>query len=205
MRRALVAIILAACNVPAVDYLPTDAGLPMTTFRNGLDGYTGTQDTFIDAAQPMTGFGDAINLRWSEENSAHTLLQFNGIMDRIPANATIRDALLELYILDAGSPSGMLFEITGTWTEATTYNTFGPTPGVQRPEDRGSALVGFINGATAGANTFHVGTSIQKWRANPALNKGWVFVPNDIETVDVASSEHPVEIQRPSLTIMYSL
>ena len=120
MTRFALALCLVGCNVPAVDYLVTDAGQPSTTFRQGLDGYNGTQDTFIDMVQSSTNFGDAINLRWTSENNVHALLRFDGIMDRIPPNATIRDALLVLYVISAGSPSGMLYEITGNWTEATT-------------------------------------------------------------------------------------
>jgi hypothetical protein len=204
IRLALGALVVTGCNVPAVDYLVADAGLPSTTFRQGLDGYNGTQDTFIDMAQSSTNFGDAINLRWTLENNVHTLLRFDGIMDRIPPNATIRDALLEIYVINAGSPSGMLYEITGNWTESTTYSTFGATPGVQAGEDRTSMQIGIISGAAMGAASFHVGASISRWKQNPTLNKGWVFIPNDINRVDIASSENPTQLYRPALTIVYT-
>lgn len=203
MRLAL-AFVLVGCNVPAVDYLVVDAAPPMTTFRDGLDGYGGTQDTFISMATPVTSYGTSQNLLWSMTNNQHTLLRFDGIMDRIPPTATIRDALLELYVLEAGSTSGMLYEIVGNWDESTTYNTFGATPGVQPSEDRTTQQIGLIDGSATGATSFHVGSSISRWKQNPALNKGWVFIPNDAATVSICSSEHPIAAQRPALTILYT-
>lgn len=206
IRLALLAVALAVvgCNVPEVDYIVTDGALPSTTFRDGLDGYGGTQDTFIDSMAPMTAQGASQSLQWTTSNNTHALLRFDGIMDRIPATATIRDALLELYIVTPGSPSGMLFEIVGNWDESTTYNTFGATPGVQPSEDRTTQQIGIINGGAVGAASFHVGASVSRWKQNPALNKGWVFIPNDGSLVVVRSRESPIEDQRPGLTVIYS-
>jgi hypothetical protein len=201
--RALVLLALAGCNVPAVDYIVTDASIPSTKFRQGLDGYGGTLDTIIDSINDVSRGGE-FALQWTTTNSTHALLRFDGIFDRLAPSVTILDAVLELRVVSPGSPSGMLYEITTDWDESVTYLTFGATPGVQPGEDRTSQQIATVDGDTVGVTTVRVGASLSRWKANPALNKGWVFIPNDAADVSVASSENAAEADRPALTVVYS-
>ncbi|MFN0250771.1 MAG: hypothetical protein ACKV2T_28080 [Kofleriaceae bacterium] len=202
IRATLALVLVAGCNVPAVDYIVTDSALPTTTFRWGLDGYNGTLDTTIDT---MSGpRGSDVTLAWTTTNDTHTLIRFDGIFDRLGTSFTVRDAILELNVLGAGSPSGMVYELVGNWNVGTTYNTLGGTPGVQPGEDRSMQQVGLIDGGAQGVTSIRVGASISRWKTNPALNLGWVIIPNDAGTVTVASSDNLSESIRPSLTIIYS-
>jgi hypothetical protein len=203
VKRALVLALVAGCNVPAVDYILTDASRPSTRFRQGVDGYVGTLDTNIDAVNDVSRGGE-IFLEWSTNNSRHALLRFDGIFDRLGPSVTLDDAILVLRVTAPGSPSGMLYEIIRDWDESTTYQTFGPNQGVQAGEDRAAQQIGIVDGSVPGTTSINVSASISRWKANPALNKGWVLVPADASTVAVASSEGPSEEDRPMLIVYYT-
>lgn len=203
MRRfaQLALVMLGACNVPEVDYIAIDGGNSNSmVLRQGEAGYMGTQDTYISTV-PVPGHGADLDMRWSTTDNQYSLIRFDGL-DRIPAGSTIRDALLEIYVLDAGSPSGMIYEVTSSWDESTTYDTFGPNPGVTT-EDRSAAQLGIVDGSAVGVVSIHVGPSITRWLQTPSLNKGWLFIPNDASLVRIASSEVTNPIQRPTLTVLF--
>jgi len=205
IRLALLVVAVAAvgCDVPEVDYIVADAAFPSVDLRQGIDGYAGTVDTYIDSMSPNVPQGSSDNLLWSTSFNAHALLRFENLTDHIPQGSTVRDALLYIYVVTPGSPSGMLYEVTSNWDESTTYNTFGATPGVSI-EDRTAVQIGTINGETTGIVSFHVGASLQRWTQNPSLNKGWVFIPNDSASVRIGSSERAIEEQRPGLRVTLS-
>lgn len=207
MRAAALATLtcaLAACDVPQVDYLLTDAGASVVMLRDGVDGYMGTRDTFISGGMPTTSFGMLEMLQWTTSPESYTLIRFEGIQAAVPAGSVIEDAVLELNVISNGSPSAMLYELGTTWSETTTYNTLGPTAGVTAPEDRPGPQIGLVNGSAAGMTTIRVGASVVRWLQNPNANQGWVITPNDAGIVRVASRESTNVQIRPALRIVYT-
>jgi peptidoglycan/xylan/chitin deacetylase (PgdA/CDA1 family) len=87
----------AASRTVVVGYRP--AQVRQVALRQGWNGYTGVDDTFIDAGQPKRNFnslGDAggIRVRTPDKNAA--LLRFD--LSSIPANARILRATLGIYV-----------------------------------------------------------------------------------------------------------
>lgn len=195
---------VAACDVPQVDYLLTDAGASVVTLRDGVDGYAGTRDTFISGGMPTTSFGMLDMLQWTTTPDSSALIRFEEIQAAVPAGSVIEDAVLELNVIGNGSPSAMLYELATTWSETTTFNTLGPNPGVTTPEDRTGQQIGLVNGSAAGMTTIRVGASVVRWLQNPNANRGWVILPNDAGIVRVASRESTNVQIRPALRIVYT-
>lgn len=214
VRAVAFAIVLAAvagCNsllgiedLTLVDARPPD-GQTVFEIQQGVAGYAGTSDTFITDAEPTTAHGDDADLRWTMTNNVHALLRFDdlfGSTGPLPAGAIIQAATLEVEVIEAGSPAGLLYESRVDWTEGTTYNTLGANPGVFPNEDRGVQVPGSIDGSTLGKIQINVTLSITNWAATPTTNKGWIFVPAaDAMLVRIASSEDPEIARRPKLIV----
>lgn len=208
MRGVALGLLLAAtgCNsllgiedLTLIDAPPTDAQ-SLFIVREGSAGYAMTQDTYITDAMATTALGDAVDLQWTTTNNTHALLRFDDLFGSggIPAG-TIRSATLDVFVLEAGSGGGRLYESAVDWSEATTYNTFGPAAGVTA-DDRGTQ-VGTIAASVTGLVSINVTTSLGRWATTPASNRGWIIVPADSSLVRIASSDDPDESHRPTLTI----
>jgi len=111
--------------------LPRTLGAPATiTFQNGVNGYAGCQDTYLDTAAPTTPMGhfefpwqDAQDVELSGgQNTKRLTMRFD--VSTIPPTAHIRSARLHLYA-DAhesyqGSPAPtdcFLHPVTTSWSE----------------------------------------------------------------------------------------
>ena len=181
-----------------------------TSFQEGADGYDGTEDTFIMGATPNTAYGDETWVEWDnsdpqgDETANFGLLKFEDIFGaasgQIPFGATIIEAILTYTVNNSGD-DGSVNEAAIDWSEATTYNGFGSTAGVQE-EDYGIA-VGTVSGGSTGTYTLVVTDSIQRWLEG-AANLGWIFRPINDDGVEFRSSEYTTTIsERPKLEVTY--
>jgi hypothetical protein len=205
---AVVLAVVAGCNsllgiedLTLVDAVPPDANA-LYVVREGLGGYAMTKDTFISEAEPTANHGDDVDLRWHTTDNMHTLLRFDDLFGTggIPPGATIRTATLEVTIVEAGAMA-QLYEPLVDWDETTTYDTLGPTPGVFPPEDRGLQIPGMLDSSAPGTATINVTQSLTRWSADPATNRGWLFVPLAATLTRIASSDDADENTRPKLTV----
>jgi len=189
------------------------AGPTTISFQEGVGGFAGTQDTYVDqtASEAGIGHGSLDNWRWDTENPAPEpefgLIRFDGIFGsgpgQIPPGSAISSATLRLVVFNAGvSPAGSINESAVVWDEATaTWNNFGGDAGVQADEYR--AAPQYAAPFATGAVTVNVTASLQSWSANSALNLGWVFRPNSNDGIQVRSAEYATIADRPQLTVQY--
>lgn len=198
-------MLVAALAVAAV----TSAQTTTVTFRNGLNGYTGSQDGRVLSDQPdnlTTGVGVGVLFTdWPDggsQNWTHqTLIKFADIIGsnpgQIPANATITKAILKLNALGSGTGSstnaqgdgGTFYRMVMDWNEATaTWNSFGGN-GIQ-PNDvearatasvqLGIAFANLANAAGIGQGPVFVDvTGDVQAWANGEANYGWAQLPLD--------------------------
>lgn len=203
-----------ACN-------PADGmcvSMPITvTFRNGLNSYNSTADTFIRQQNVNQNNGSTEDLRWdTEENGVNTpqysLLRFDDIFgaaqDQIPPGSTISSAMLTYTVGgDSGAvgDNGELHESLVVWDEATvTYANFGGDTGVQSDE-YAAAVVATLTAATTSSFTVDVTSSLVAWSANPAANLGWIVIPTNTNGVQVRSSDYlATPAERPTLMVTYT-
>ncbi len=192
------------------------AGPPDTTtfvFRDGLDGYAGTADTYIRQSDPAASFGLLETFIWDTDDPPGTgantfaLLRFDDIIGnvvgQIPPGAAIVSARLMYEVLD-GVGRARVQEVLVDWDESTTYDTFGPAPGVQS-SDRLSEIVAtaWVTGVTINLWDSNVRQSIVRWVDDPTANRGWIFQAQGPTVAEVASSEYTlVPPLRPRLIVV---
>jgi hypothetical protein len=180
------------------------------TFQQGVNGYSGTVDTYIMEYYPGTAYGTESSLGW-DNNDPHGsgddtfgLIRFDDIFGtdagQIPPDAIIQSATLTYYVYDTGDLADAN-EVMIDWSEDVTYNGFGGDAGVQ--VDEYGVSVGSGSGATS-AQSIDVTASLAAWASAPSGNHGWIFRPTGGGGVDVRSSEYATVGQRPSLTVEYS-
>ena len=109
-------------------------------FQDGLDGYTGTIDTFIMESNAATDRGDENWVEWDNDDpygkgtSNFGLIRFENIfgsgVNQIPPDATIVTATLTYTVSDTGDPADVN-EVAVDWTEGVTYDGFGGESGHQ--------------------------------------------------------------------------
>lgn len=183
------------------------------TFQDGVNGYAGTHDTYLNQAQPDTPQGDRTTWRFdlsdpdTTMNQEYGLIKFTNIFgsgqNQIPPGSTIFSATLTLNVEDQSDvPAGSVHEVLVTWDEANaTWNNFGGEPGVQ-PDEYGM----FVGSAPIATGTFviDVTSSIRAWLASPSNNNGWLFIPASVDGCVVTSSEGATVTLRPMLTVVFA-
>ena len=90
---ALLLVLLPASQVMAQEPTTTQVVL-----QQGLDGYEGTTDTYLDLGNASTVWGAADRLRTKTTENADALLRFD--VSAIPTGSTIQQATLRLYAFD---------------------------------------------------------------------------------------------------------
>ena len=99
-------------------------GDPVTVvLQNGLDGYTGTRDTYIVNYDKDRNFGGMTTMRTYHDGKYRALVAFD--LSSIPAGATIQSAKLKLYCTAYSYPRDTYalsaHRVTRSWTEGTAY------------------------------------------------------------------------------------
>jgi len=187
-------------------------------FRQGFNGYAGAVDTYISTGFPNTVQGASELVKWDSNDpfgtnqNTHALVRFDNIFGpsagQIPVGAVITSATLTYYLFD-GLSSGDLHAIAVDWDGSTTFNTFGPTPGLQNSDFLPSRIASpsarnlAPPPATDTSDTLDVWENVVVWADNPTANKGWIFRPTNAVTFGVFhSSEYLLDpSKRPTLTI----
>jgi hypothetical protein len=199
--------------------LPDKAGITKSiSFRQGVSGYTGTRDTYIDASDPDANFGgdatawvDGDRVSGGADQPAQSLIRFDSIFDpgNIPAGAQIESAQLVLHTNSAAnsqSPNTMsLFRLLGGWQEGVaTWNSKGAGISLDGDEAILSANDGVTPSVLDGFVTFDVTESIAAFAAGAPIN-GWVLDPggNDGWRWDTSEATDPLD--RPQLNITYRI
>lgn len=155
------------------------------TFQDGLGGYDGTVDTYIDSGDPDTAFGDLSYIQTvGDDNGERTILiKFTDIIgngpSQIPPGTKIESAQLSFVTTEQGGASRIWDIMPGyTFDDDTTFTSFGGDPieghlfGVLGPEplqllpDIGAGAVVLMD----------VASSVQRY-SDGEENTGWAIVP----------------------------
>ncbi|MBL9152942.1 MAG: DNRLRE domain-containing protein [Verrucomicrobiales bacterium] len=186
----------------------------------GLNGYTGTQDTYIrsDSAAVDTAYGNDPDVSVDGDDGSpgnapnQGLLRFDDLIgtgaNQIPAGSVVGSATLTLTILDPGSGMTVHRMLTG-WSEASTWNSL--SSGVQTADVEAVAepLATFgANDANAnvpiGPLSIDITAAVQAW-VDGAPNEGVVFIPFLAGTngIDFHTSESATSSARPRLVVSF--
>jgi hypothetical protein len=192
--------------VPTVIYTCPSSGTAGFLLQEGLDGYTGASDAYINRYFPDLNFGitETIGVRSDEWTSG--LIRFD--LPSLPANAEITSAYLDLFALWRSNANILTLDahkLTLPWDEATvTWNIPWITPGAGGAFNP-TPLASIQVNAISQWHTLNVKTVVQHWLAAPATNHGLILRRHDPFGVEFrfASGENHSTGLRPRLRVNY--
>ncbi|XZE55325.1 DNRLRE domain-containing protein [Planctomycetaceae bacterium SH139] len=197
-----------------VEWLP--AGADVVSFREGVDGYTGTVDTVIDSANPDLD-NSLTETLFVDDPTTSVLLRFDeiigGAANQVPAGATVISARLRTASTtgNAQGDGGTFHPMLETWTDLDTYNTLidGVSPdGVEALETfRTQAGNETRNpNVQGGFHDWDVTADVQDWVNGVRGNNGWAILPwlNGTDGWGFQASEATIEAERPRLEIYWT-
>ena len=190
----------------------------VTTFQNGLSGYTGTTDTYVNTYAKTTNYGLATSLTAASYNALKPLFRFD--LSSIPANAVVNSATLSFYASSWGGNSGSYqntiyrvldknwVESEATWNIYSTGNNW-TTAGLGSGTDYGTpvftSLTGFNPTGPMWVN-FSAATLVQNWVNGTYQNHGITYLTSGGPQPTFYSSEYAIDTSlRPKLVVDYTV
>ncbi|HSD99851.1 MAG TPA: DUF4347 domain-containing protein, partial [Burkholderiales bacterium] len=188
------------------------AVLATTTFQEGVNGYSGTQDTQIwgRMANQGTNYGSdpTVAVDSAEQGGElQGMIRFDNIFgvgaSQIPVGAIIDSAQLILHGIDATTNTVSLHRMIVDWVESTaTWNSMGG--GLTSPADYNAtvdssvAAPGAVDVIFSGANLV---ATVQAWSSGTANNYGWAILNSGNDGWIFDSSEGGTAGFRPELIV----
>ncbi|MGZ5586575.1 MAG: DUF4347 domain-containing protein [Methylobacter sp.] len=186
--------------------------LATATFQDGVSGYTGTTDTYLDSTLSGTNYGASGTLQIITPlllgSTQQSLISFD--LSSIPAGSIVTSASVTFTASSAIAvlPSVDMYKMLSSWSESTsTWSRLGN--GVSTDNSEASSTADASWGALLGLNgtaTFSgasLASTAQSWINNPASNNGWLLTAG-ITSVQFYSSEEATIAYRPQLSITYT-
>ncbi len=197
-------------------------------FQNGINGYDGTRDTWIDEDEPDSSYGEQ-DTRWSDDDTANSiftdyrgqsLIRFDEVFSegaetgRVPMGATIRSATLVIDVAadidnPFANPRFFVHPVLVPWQESSTWNSLGG--GLSEGDDIGSAIADFLGDNVRDGDTMRridLTGLVQSWSDGQA-NWGIAILPEIIsgndEGIEIWTSEFGNPLLRPRLEVTYEL
>ncbi|WP_162844817.1 tandem-95 repeat protein, partial [Pelolinea submarina] len=175
-------------------------------FQDGLNGYTGTRDTYIYDSSPDTvrGTETTIVQDINTGDERRSLLLFE--LTEIPTGATITSAELQFYVSSEGQGFNM-YRMLKSWDEATiSYTSNGghfDADGVDAESSVNANWPG-DDGYTGYITVTVPAATIEDWLNGTLTNNGWLMIATDSDDgQQLVSREGATQAQRPKLTVEY--
>lgn len=221
---------LAAVAMLAAASLPVAAATTTLSFQEGVNGYSGTQDTMIRSnvtasGSGQTASGDSTGLNFggvdfvsvdgddgSPGNKPNQgLIRFDNLFGaaagQISSTATIVSATLKLQVFNPGSGLSVYTMLTDWNQNTATWNSLAGGIQANGVEAASTALfsIGANNSSENVANSWlgiDVTGSLRDMQAGTALN-GWALIPfaSGTNGIDFYSSEYATLNMRPLLEV----
>jgi len=185
--------------------------LQTLTIQQGLSGYSGTKDSYIDEWEPYSNYGGSGNLKLRQ--TRRSLLHFE--VPPLPAGARVWSATLSLYATSYYRTNAMTVyahqilrdwaEAEVTWYQASAGDAWS-SPGLLREQDYQE----HVEGTTSFTATeqcwisWQIPSLVQEWISDPASNHGVLLrTASPLTEHTFASSEWSSAERRPKLSIQY--
>ncbi len=185
------------------------------SFQDGVNGYTGTQDTRIRSDMPDRNFGSSKKVEVDGNPDFSSLIRWD--LGSIATGATVTSATITINVVKSSNDVFELYELKRPWTESeATFNQASAgaaweIAGASGAGDRGSIVLGTVTAPQTGLTTIELDAAgvaaVQSWVANPATNYGLIFQDYTNATtddLDFNSSETSKVANRPMLSVVYS-
>jgi len=206
-------------KVPTPTKTPTPgSGVQELTLRQGVGGYTGFDDTFLDSWSPEAKRGAEAGLRLRAVNERSILLRAD--LTQLAPGTIIEQAILTLYEVAGGDTpiEGRVYGVLANWDEMDAtwqlarQSAPWTVPGCNgEGADRESTIVHLRGLFPTWRNysnypfDFDVTSLVQRWVNNPAANYGLMVgsMEGAMGELVFGSSENTEEASRPRLLIRY--
>jgi PKD repeat protein len=201
----------------------TNAGVMTLVLQQGLNGYTGAKDTYIDSAYAYYNYGSNATVRCYGPSRYRMLFGFD--LTTVPANITILSAQLKLYCQASGALESQksleAYPITSNWAEGTLSGRLSSnsvnwvSTGVSGAAWKtAGGDMSLLSAAQVVSDTVSTNSWISwdltnlthLWKSGSAPNYGVeIFAPNSIGySITVPSKEYAVDSTlRPKLILTY--
>ncbi|MBK9233066.1 MAG: DNRLRE domain-containing protein [Anaerolineae bacterium] len=179
--------------------------------QDGVNGYSGTSDTFLDAWMPMMPYGADANFYVRQPGVKSALVQFD--LAGISSVAYVSQAQIGVGLPTAvairwtclPTACSAWSEAGATWMEADAGMAW-ETPGAMGPSDRSSTAADRTSVGGSGRWVwFDVTDLAQMWVMDPTSNHG-IVVMGDGSTnaeLEFTSSDYIVTFVRPQMKVIY--
>lgn len=182
------------------------------TLQDGLNGYSGTSDTFLNAWMPTMPYGGAANFYVRQPGVKTSLIKFD--LSAIPDIAQVEQAQIGLYVTYGSGNAVTLeaYQLNKAWSEAgATWNEADAgmpweMPGAMGPSDRAATFADRVSFGGSGRWVwFDVQHLAQMWVMNADSNHGIALVGggNTNSELEFTSSDYIVNFVRPQMKLIY--
>lgn len=200
-------------------YPSTAPELFSRTLQQGVAGYSGAMDTYIDRYNPTTNHATSPELKVNNGGSLLSLLKFD--LSSIPRDALIKQAFLTIYL--GNTPSNALevslYSLLTHWVdrEATWQQAAQGVPWTAQGQGADGSgyysptpIAVVTNVRESGVYTFNVKSALQNWLTGALPNEGFLISGprgggSGAEHYRFASSEASDASRRPKLQVLYML
>ncbi|SDG17401.1 Ig-like domain-containing protein [Pelagibacterium luteolum] len=191
---------VGSVNVNVVEPVSGDVE-HQVTFRQGVNGYSGTVDTQILQSNTGANHANTAVIGVDRGTDVQVLLRFNDLFGngafQVPPGSEILSATLTLQTTNTGN-GATLHRMLTNWSDTSTWASI--VSGVQTNGVEALTAADVRTGATnLGASSYDVTASVQAWAGGQA-NLGWVFVSLGTNGWDFYSAQGSIP---PQLTITY--
>ncbi len=186
----------------------TEPGEPSDTLilQNGLNGYSGTQDSYIASGAAGSNWGSAANVNadGDDPGNGELVALFKWDVDDLPNNARVTVVDIHLEVFNTSPGEYRIYAMNGAWTE-NNVNWSNANINTQQGQQLGVMLPNISGDYTLGLNADGVAL-VQAWADGTAINNGILLRSSGTnDGVDIRSSEYSVTQMRPSMTITYTI
>ncbi|MEQ9406618.1 MAG: DNRLRE domain-containing protein [Fuerstiella sp.] len=213
MARSIQFIAVLCLSLFVINGAAVEAGF--LTLKQGVDGYTGTRDAFIDSRSSSAdvNFGTHEKIVVDGTPTQRGLLSFTDVIRPgwIPLGSTIHSATLTVFTSDPSTLSGhaRVYRMLADWDDSTiTHDNAklnGNTQAGIQTDGLEAVTTAIHSGLlpTSGALNLDMTADVQSW-ADGGDNFGWLFYRFGDDQWDFWSSEAADANLRPSLSVNFT-
>jgi len=202
---------VAATATKALSIIIAAGGQQNVTFQDGVNGYAGTTDAWLNSDYPTTNYGadQTAHLQYStQDRQVH---RFD--VSSIPSSATVNSATISFYVysVTGGTPAVACYRVLTQWDEMqATYNnrltsTAWGTPGLLSGTDYAATAIGTATVSAAGWVSYDITSTVQGWVNGTYANQGVMYKETSAGHCYTRMSEYTTDTtQRPKLVVTYT-
>lgn len=196
----------------------TPSGPATSTLRQGVNGYSGATDTYLNGSSTASNFGATATILIDGAGPyANALLKWD--LSSIPASATVSDVKIVYNVTNnSGANTYSIYRSLVPWVgseanwASSTASTAWGTPGsLDNADDYSPTALGTLGTAATGLATSTLNASgrtlVQNWISGATPNYGFLVTRTtsaDIDGLQFDSAEGATPANRPALVVVYT-